>query len=148
MNDVTIPRNDIHVELHIPDFNIAFDFYSKLGFKTVWRTDPTDDIPGYMVMKRDHTILGFYGGNNSVYDHEYFKKFNKETPRGYGVEIAIFISDIDISDYYKEVIGKIEEKYLATELTLQDYGKRDFRIVDPFGFYIRFSEPENNLYEN
>lgn len=135
------------MELHIPDFNIAETFYSKLGFKKVWRKDSTKG-DGYMVVQRDNSIIGFYGGNNLVYNHLYFSKFDSNTPRGYGVEIAIFISDIDIQDYYDMVKNNIDSKYIVGELKLHGYHKRDFRIVDPFGYYLRFSEPENNLYEN
>jgi catechol 2,3-dioxygenase-like lactoylglutathione lyase family enzyme len=147
MSKVIIPKNEIHIELHVPDFDIEEDFYTKLGFKRVWRTDFKDD-DGYMVMKRDNTILGFFGGNELVYNHRYFKRFDKNTPCGYQVEIAIFISDMDIHDYYELVMSRIDKKYLVGEFKLHSFHKRDFRLVDPFGFYLRLSEPENNLYEN
>lgn len=147
MEKTIIQKNEIHIELHVPNFDIEEDFYTRLGFKTVWRKD-LKNSDGYMVMKRDNTIIGFFGGNDLVYNHRYFKKFDKSTPRGYEVEIAIFISDMDIYDYYQSVISKIDKKYLVGEYKLHSFHKRDFRIVDPYGFYLRFSEPENNLYEN
>ncbi|KKR05568.1 MAG: hypothetical protein UT34_C0002G0075 [candidate division WS6 bacterium GW2011_GWF2_39_15] len=147
MSKVVIPKNEIHIELHVPNFDIAENFYSKLGFKVVWRRNLKDDT-GYMVMRRDQSIIGFFGGNDLIYNHRYFKQFDKNTVRGYEVEVAIFIKDMKIEDYYTEVMKKINRKYLVGDIKLHSYGKTDFRLVDPFGFYLRFSEPENNLYEH
>jgi len=33
------------------------------------------------------------------------------------------------------------------KLEIKWFGKKDFRIVDPYGFYLCFREKENILYE-
>lgn len=51
----------------------------------------------------------------------------------------------DIEDFYKRA------KKFATvveELKRQPWGLKDFRIEDPFGFYIRFTEPHDILDPN
>jgi len=131
--------SDIICELHIPNFETAKKFYGDLDFKVVWERKPTDKIEGYMVMKRGNSVFSFYSGTNKVYDHTYFKKFPKNTKRGYGIEIIIPINGIYF--FYK----KVEKKY--SKQILSSLKKRfyypDFRMTDPFGFYLRFVERYN-----
>lgn len=141
MNKKDLPKTDVILELHVPDFQKVKDFYGKLGFEVVWET-PQSKI-GYMVIKKDDSILAFYCGTDEVYDHRFFKRYPKSTPRGYGVEVVIYTDSID--EFYKEFIDKLGEKYIVEPLIKQRWGKKDFRIMDPFGFYVRFSEPDNIL---
>lgn len=132
--------NDVVIELHVPDFEKVKDFYGKLGFEIVWEREP-EGFKGYLVMKRENSILCFWAGNDEIYNHPYFKQFPKDTKRGYGVEIVIFVEDIE--KFYEEVskFAKVVEK-----LTLQPWGDEDFRVEDPFGYYLRFSSPYNTLH--
>lgn len=142
MNDLAL--TDVIIELHVPDFEITKDFYSKLGFETVWEYPPKGSS-GYLVMRRDKSILAFYCGNEEVYNHEYFKKFPKTTPRGYGVEIAIHIIDEDLEKYYSKVIEKIDKKYIVQPLETKPWGTKDFRLIDPFGYYFSIRENDKIL---
>ena len=132
--------SDIIMELHVPDFGKAKDFYGKLGFEIVCEREP-EGFKGYLVMKRGNSILCFWGGNEKIYDHTYFKRFDKTTKRGYGSEIVIFAENIE--KFFGEVskFANVVEK-----LTLQPWGDKDFRVEDPFGYYLRFSSPYNTLY--
>ena len=137
-------QNDILVELHVPDFELAKDFYGKLGFKVV-REEKAQGEDGYLVLKKDSSIICFWPGNEIVWQQPYFKDSPKNTKRGYGVEIVIMIDDIE--NFYNEVkkFAKIVE-----ELKYKSWGLKDFRIEDPFGFYIRFTQKFNilnNAYE-
>jgi len=120
---------DIYIELHVPDFKRAIEFYSRLGFKLQWRTED------YLVMKRKRSVLNFYGGNPKVYSHSYFGRFKKNTKCGYGVEIIIPVDEVE--RFYSSVrkFAKIVQP-----LQLKKWGRRDFRMVDPFGFYLRITE--------
>lgn len=124
---------DVFIELHVPCFNTAVEFYQKLGFETVWRVD---DPKGYMVMKKGKSVINFYSGSEEVYNQTYFKKFPKTTSRGYAVEI-ILLSD-DIEKYYEEIASKVDT--IVEPLKTQPWGRKDFRLTDPFGFYIRIGE--------
>lgn len=135
---------DIIIELHVSDFKKVKDFYGKLGFKKVWEYPPKKQT-GYLVIKRKNSILAFFCGNEEVYQHAFFKRFPKNTIRGYGVEIAIYISDIRIEKYYQEFLEKIGNQYLIQPLKTQPWGSKDFRIVDPFGYYLSIREPDNIL---
>jgi uncharacterized glyoxalase superfamily protein PhnB len=140
MNKVAL--SDTIIELSVPDFSVAKEFYIKLGFKVIWE-EPPKGMNGYMVMKYKNSILCFFCGNDEVYKHPYFQKFPRNTIRGYGVEISIPIKNIDV--YYQNIKGKIPEKNIFQSLKLQPWGKKDFRVVDPFGYFLRFNEPWNVL---
>jgi lactoylglutathione lyase len=120
---------DVYIELHVPDFKRAIEFYSKLGFKLLWRTED------YLVMKRERSVLNFYGGSQKVYSHSYFGRFKKTTKCGFGVEIIIPVDQLE--RLYKSV-----KKFakIVQPLQLKKWGRRDFRMVDPFGFYLRITE--------
>lgn len=137
-------KNNLILELHVPDFEIAKEFYEKLGFKIVIEDAPAQE-PGYMTMKRKddtgETLLNFYSGDNRVYDQSFFKRFPKNSPRGYAVEITIPVSNI--KNLYREISPLIQENLVQK---LKDKRDRvihwqDFRLMDPFGFYIRFTDP-------
>lgn len=127
--------SDVMIELHVPDFELAKKFYGDLGFEVVWERKPFEK-KGYMVMRKGDTILNFFCGNENVYDQTYFKQFPKDTKRGYGVEIIIPLDDIE--EFYKNVEQKYKKQII--EPLQKRYDKLDFRMLDPFGFYLRFVE--------
>jgi uncharacterized glyoxalase superfamily protein PhnB len=120
---------DVYIELHVPDFKKAIEFYSRLGFKLLWRTED------YLVMKRKRSVLNFYGGNQKVYSHSYFGQFKRTTKCGYGVEIII---PVDRVERFYDSVRKFAK--IVQPLQLKKWGRRDFRIADPFGFYLRITE--------
>ena len=93
-------KTDLLVELHVSDFQKVKDFYGKLGFEIVWERIP-EDKKGYLVIKRNDAILCFWGGNEEIYNQEYFYQFSKDTKRGYGVELVIMVEDIET--YYEKL---------------------------------------------
>jgi predicted lactoylglutathione lyase len=136
-------RNNLIVELHVPDFNIAKDFYFQLGFKII-SEDLKGNYPGYLVIQREdelgNTILNFYGDDERVYQQSYFKKFSPETPRGYEVEITIPV--YNIKNLYEHVLKNLSTNIVQELVVKKDVKTTwyDFRLVDPFGFYIRITE--------
>ena len=131
--------NWLQLELHVPDFKPVKDYYSKLGFEVVWER-PYEGEKGYLVMKMDNTILCFWPGTEHVYEQTYFKRFPKNTPRGYGVELEIMVDNIEA--YYKQVK---EFANVVEPLVLRPWGSKDFRAADPFGYYLRFTTKHNIL---
>lgn len=128
------------VELHVPDFEKVKEFYGKLGFEIVWER-PAEADKGYLVMQMDGHILCFWPGTEEVYNQPYFKNFPRDSKRGYGVELGFFI-DEDIEDFYEKV--KKFAKIVDT-LETQPWGIKDFRLEDPFGYYLKFSESYDTL---
>lgn len=134
------PDNSLHVELHVPDFNAAKQFYLPLGFRVIRENQPKDK-DGYLVLKNDAgCIIRFWSGNNEIYKQSYFKQFNPDTKRGYGVEIII-ITSLDL----KELEGLVENAggKLAEPVKERSWGLADFRCVDPFGYYLCFTTPHD-----
>lgn len=121
--------------IHVPDFEVTKKFYGDIGFQVVWERKP-EERKGYMVMRNGDSILNFYCGNEHVYEQPYFKRFPKETSRGYAVEIVIPCDDI------KLIYEKVEQNYKENivEPLMKRFDKLDFRMLDPFGFYLRFVE--------
>jgi lactoylglutathione lyase len=127
-------NNHLQIELHVPDFDVVLDFYGKLGFKKVWHRSE-DNNADYLVMERDGTILNFWPGNENVYDQSYFKQFPKDTKRGYGVELVITVNDVQ---QFHEKIKDFAK--IVNPLVKRPWGLWDFRIEDPFGYYLRITE--------
>lgn len=130
------------IELSVPSFTKVMDFYSILGFKKVWQEEPMG-MNGYLVINRKDSVLCFFCGNQNVYEHPYFVKFPKASVRGYGVEISIPVEDIE--EYYAKLINKIPSKNIFQKLKLQPWGVKDFRLVDPYGYFLRINEPTDFL---
>jgi len=120
---------DVFIELHVPDFRRAIEFYSRLGFQLVWRTED------YLVMRRGKSVISFYGDSPKVYSHSYFGRFRRTTKRGYAVEIILPVDRV--KQFYSKVRGFAT---VVRPLQLKKWGRWDFRIVDPFGFYLRITE--------
>ena len=136
---MTTAKTDVLLELHVPDFEKVKEFYGKLGFEIVWERKP-EGKKGYLVIKRGKSVLCFWPGNEEVWNQEYFYQFPKDTKRGYGVEVVILVEDIEA--LYKKVKEFVE---VVEELKTKPWGLKDFRIIDPFGYYLRFSEPYDVL---
>jgi len=136
--------NNLIIELHVPYLEKAKEFYSKLGFKIALNDQPNEKELGYLTMIREDssgkTMLNFYGGDERVYNQSFFKQFPKETKRGYATEVTVVIGNID--EFYKTVEANLKENIVRElkELHDHEHSWRDFRMVDPFGFYLRFTE--------
>lgn len=139
MNPAT---NYLHLELHVPDFDTVKSYYGSLGFRVVWERVP-EEAKGYLVMEMNGTVICFWGGNEAIFDQPYFKRFPKETPRGYGIELVIMVDDIEAYyDKVKDIANVVEP------LVKQPWGLQDFRTADPFGYYLRFTSKHNILDKN
>ena len=132
-------QNNVLLELHVPDFDKVKDYYGKLGFNVVWERKPETD-KGYLILKRGDNILCFWPGNEAVTEQTYFKQFPKDTKRGFGVEIVIMVEDVE------SLYGAVKDfANVVEELVERPWGLKDFRVEDPFGYYLRFTEPHNIL---
>lgn len=127
------------VELHVPDFDRIRSYYEKLEFEVVWEREP-EGKKGYLVMRLGDNVLCFWAGNDHVFDQAHFAEFPRDTPRGYGVEIVLMVDDIE--EYYERVSS---DATVVADLVRRPWGVRDFRVTDPAGFYLRFTEPYDVL---
>ncbi len=139
MSKAKTTQNSALIELHVPEFQKAKKFYKQLGFKVVWEREPEGE-KGYLVMKKENNILCFWPGNVNVWKQPYFKNFSKNTKRGYAVEIVIMTKDV------KKLYAKCKKfAKIVEELKVKPWGLKDFSVEDPFGFYLRITEPHDVL---
>lgn len=144
MNKLNPIRNNLVLELHVPNFAKAKEFYSKFGFqeKLYDKTSGGKSDLGYLVLERKDelgvTMINFYGDKEEVSNHSHFNQFSTSTTRGYGVEITIPVNDVE--RIWEEIKSKIPKSNISQNLKLKRWGKKDFRVIDPFGFYLRFTE--------
>jgi uncharacterized glyoxalase superfamily protein PhnB len=131
--------NHVLIELHVPDFEEVKEYYGRLGFDVMRETKP-EGKQGYLVLKMEENILAFWAGNESVYEQSYFKRFPRNTKRGYGVEIVLMVADVE--SYYEQVKDVAN---VVAPLASRPWGLKDFRIEDPFGYYIRITSIHNVL---
>jgi len=124
----------IAVELHVPDFAPVRDFYGRLGFRVV-RDEPGPD--GYLVLRHEQTAIAFWPGSDAERTHHYFSRNPAGTPRGHSVEIIVHTSDLDAMYERAKALDAVVEP-----LRMRKWGARDFRISDPFGYYIRITEEQ------
>lgn len=129
------------VELHVPDLSMAKRFYGGLGFRVARHESPVGN-DGYLVLRRGEALLCFWGGTPAVRRHPYFRRFGRTAKRGYGVEIIVPVADV------RRVYAAAQHaRCVVEELRLRPWGARDFRIEDPFGFYVRITEKHDVLAE-
>ena len=115
----------------------ALEFYiGILDFKLMKRTPPD-----YAYVVRDGIRIGIVGRSAS-----YFRDFGQDPQERVryrlpptGVEIVIEVDDLDAEH------DKIVQRgwKIAEQIELKDWGLRDFRIHDPDGHYLRFTEHSN-----
>lgn len=140
-------KNNLILELHVPDFKQIRKFYSIFGFKEILYEPVSRNRNGlgYLVLKREdklgNSIINFYGGTEKVAEHAHFKNILANTPRGYEVEITIPVSNVE--KLWNKANLNLGKSQIAQKLELKRWGQKDFRVIDPFGFYIRFTELVN-----
>lgn len=137
-------KNNLIIELHVPDLEVVKEFYSKLGFEVSLDDQINEKELGYLTMTRKDklgdTMINFYGGDDRVYNQSFFKQFPRDTKKGYATEITMATNNID--EIY-QIASTSLKKYIVREINeIKDHGHswKDFRMVDPFGFYLRFTE--------
>jgi GTP cyclohydrolase II len=131
--------NQTLVELHTPDFAPVREFYTAMGFEVVWQRLP-EQKKGYLVLAMAGNVVCFWAGNEYVYEHSYFRNFPRPSPRGYGTEIVLTVTDV--RDYYDRFP---HNSHVVAPLERRAWGVSDFRVVDPVGFYLRITEPHDIL---
>lgn len=120
---------DLRLELFCEDVGRALAFYTDiLGFSAL----PSDD-PTYRPLERDGIRLALQSIEVLPDDHPLLDG-GRRVPRGNGVELVLEVDDLE--DLYERVQARI---HLHEPLQARAWGLRDFRVVDPEGYYLRFT---------
>ncbi len=123
--ETTVPV--LRVELFVRDIEVSRAFYAgALGFMVARST------PGsYAALVRDGAAIGLNAAANLPLQHP-ASIAPGERP-GRGVEIVIAVRDPDAVF----ARASASEWPIESPLTLQPWGLKDFRMIDPDGYYIR-----------
>jgi lactoylglutathione lyase len=133
-------QNSLQLELHVPNFQKVKDFYGLLGFSVLWERKP-EEFKGYLVVQNETgCILNFWGGNEHIFEQPYFGRFADDAKRGYGVEIVVTTTQ-DLKKLQQRL--QVAQYEVVEELIRQPWGLDDFRVEDPFGYYVRVTTPHD-----
>jgi lactoylglutathione lyase len=122
---------DLRVELFTNDIERTVEFYEQvLGFER------EADSPGYVAVRRGDIVIGI-GLSANLPDAHPIKPREGER-LGLGVELVVEVDDIDAEYASVQASGYA----IATPIAERPWGLRDFRLVDPNGYYIRVTSRE------
>ena len=116
-------------ELFVRDLWRSIEFYRRvLGFEPEHST--VDPHSRYVGMQNGHIRVGL-GAFEGLPETHYFRQHSCNR-FGVGVEIVIEVTDLVAYERRARLAGVVFER-----LQERPWGRRDFRVVDPDGYYIR-----------
>ncbi len=120
----------LRLELFVTEIARSRAFYRDvLGFAA---SDENADT--YVQMSQGGTVLSLNRYDDLPADHPI--RGEAGVARGLGIEIVLEVEDLD-QRYERMVAAGIA---LASTLERRPWGLRDFRLIDPDGYYLRLTE--------
>jgi predicted enzyme related to lactoylglutathione lyase len=117
----------LQVEIFPADLDATADFYvTVLGFELV--RDEREAEPGYLALERDGVRIGAARRAGQPAGEQ------RRPP--IGVEIVLDVDDLELERARVAAAGWP----VAQDLTSQPWGLRDFRLLDPSGYYLRITQ--------
>ena len=104
-------------ELPASNLPEAIAFYEKLGFSLNGQVQPD-----YAIVERDGIALHLFGD-----------KLHRSAPMG------IHLFTPDLSEFFEEFADRGIQ--FTQKIERKPWGNRDFRLKDPFGNELKFTEP-------
>ena len=124
----------LRFELFVQDVQASIRFYSStLGLKP----PPTWSPDGYVPISAGAVTIGVQHVGNLPAGH-HFSPRHLTGPHGVGLEIVVEVDDVDLA-YTTAALHAERCGGLVEPLTDQTWGLRDFRLVDPDGYYVRIT---------
>jgi catechol 2,3-dioxygenase-like lactoylglutathione lyase family enzyme len=123
----------LRLELFVDDVEASVRFYETvLGFPP-----PANHASGeYASMTNSGGVVLAIQSIDALPADHYFRAAGFGKPRGVGVEIVIETEDVDKA--YEQAARVAGELGGAVEpIAARPWGKTDFRIIDPDGYYLR-----------
>jgi catechol 2,3-dioxygenase-like lactoylglutathione lyase family enzyme len=122
----------LRLELFVKSVPESKDFYQDiLGFDVI-----SYEPEGYTVLRRDDIQIALELEAQLSSSHPLKPQTGEAVGRG--IEIVLEVVDLEVAYLQARDSGWT----LASPLQQQPWGLRDFRIVDPNGFYLRITSPE------
>ncbi|RWR07765.1 VOC family protein [Siminovitchia fortis] len=124
---------NFRLELFVKDLQKSIRFYEEILGLTFYKKHET----GAMIKHVDFALLLTH---DAILNENHYLKKGGLNPKGKGMELVL-VSD-DIEGLYQHVL---EKNYpMESELKLQSWGMKDFRIIDPDGYYLRLTSNKLN----
>jgi lactoylglutathione lyase len=121
----------LRIELFVSDVERSVQFYcTVLGFEQATTGEGSGD---YRAVRRGDATIGLGRADRLPEDHPVAAA---GSPPGRGVELVLEVSEIDAAYQHVLATGTV----LASDLARRPWGLRDFRLLDPDGFYLRVTE--------
>jgi uncharacterized glyoxalase superfamily protein PhnB len=122
----------LSLELFVESPEKSLDFYRRaLGFEI--QGSPSTD---YTMLKNGDAVIAI--NSRSVLSTDHPLRIDTGQRAGLGVEIVLRVADVEGA--YR---AAKESGWPLSDLALQPWGLRDFRLVDPDGYYIRVTGRKN-----
>ncbi len=134
MTESVLGVTGVRFELFVTDVATTVGFYqATLGLEPPESWSPD----GYVPLRSGVATIGVQGPQNLHAGH-HFSPERLAGPRGVGVEIVLEVDDVDA--LYREASSHADALGGVCEpLKARPWGTRDFRLVDPDGYYVRVS---------
>lgn len=119
---------EFRLELFVEDLQRSISFFEEvIGLTFHNKTE----VSAIIKMENFSLLLT---SDNVLKENHYFKK-DCLRPKGKGVEVVILLDNIEQT--YQRVLDK--NYPVESSLKMQSWGMKDFRIIDPDGYYLRLS---------
>ena len=116
----------LRCEIFPPDLGSTVDFYTRVLRFTLDRDERHTDNP-YVAFRRGEVLLGAASRDVAV------ARDQRRPP--IGVELVLEVDDVlSELDYVQREGWPVEE-----DLVSRPWGLRDFRVLDPSGYYLRLT---------
>jgi len=117
----------LRCEIFPPDLDPTIDFYTRVLRFTLDRDERHTHIP-YVALRRGQVLLGAASRDATV------ARDQRRPPTG--VELVLEVEDVLTElDHVRRQGWPLEE-----DLVARPWGLRDFRVLDPNGYYLRITE--------
>jgi len=122
----------LRFELFVDDVEASVRFYGatmNLAPPETWSPD------GYVPLRAGALTIGIQLRTNLPVDH-HFSPERLAGPRGVGLEIVVEVDDVDRA-YALASLEAGRHRGQVEPLRERPWGTRDFRLIDPDGYYLR-----------
>jgi len=121
----------LRLELFVEEMAASIAFYTQVLAFEVTRHEPDD----YASLRWGNAVLGIGPVAKLPEEGGYFGRDISFHRRGLGVEIVLEVDDVD--EWHARVAASGQP--ILEPLQDRPWGLRDFRIVDPDGYYLRIT---------
>ncbi len=121
-------------ELFVVDVDASIKFYEDvLGFST------TRHESGHVALNNGNVAIGLGRLVGLPENHHFRTRWPTDSLPGLGVEIVLEVDEIE--GFFKRAQDQIHNAGgQLQDIADQPWGLRDFRVIDPDGYYVRVTE--------